>query len=39
MIELVPRPLDPVLALAGYLDDWDATPLLGHGHLRFRSPA
>jgi hypothetical protein len=39
VIELDPRPLDPVLALAGYLDDWDATPLLGRGQLRFRSPA
>ncbi|MEV6304229.1 hypothetical protein AB0M02_32820 [Actinoplanes sp. NPDC051861] len=35
IVELEPRPLDQVLALAGYLDDWDATPLLA-GHVRFR---
>lgn len=36
VIELEPRPLDPVLALAGYLDDFDATPVLGAGRIRFR---
>ena len=39
LVELEPRPLDPVLALAGYTDELDLRGLLGRQRLRFRMGA
>jgi hypothetical protein len=36
LVELEPRPLDPVLELAGYTDELDLRGLLGRQRLRFR---
>ena len=34
-VQLEPRPLDVVLAIAGYTDELDLRPLYGAGRLRF----
>jgi hypothetical protein len=39
LVELEPRPLDPVLELAGYTDELDLRGLLGRERLRFRMEA